>query len=234
MSPARTTFRVDPKTARNLQRVLRVAPKALEQETRKTLRGFGIDWNRRMLNNFRRAANPGSEATMLQNRSGALRRSLGMRTSGQRLGDLRMRAFSAGVPYADIQEFGGTVQSSRANGYLTIPLEPMKTAAGVTRLSARALIQRDKLKEDGGKLFFYRSKAGNLFLAREKGRAKAKKVENLFLLKRQVTIPGPRNGRPSRFGFFREWRKLGPRREQQLRGLPRRAIARARQNRGVA
>lgn len=230
MSPRTGVFdaRVDPKTSRRVRTVMRKVPAAVKTVLKEDMVGWGNDWLRIMTKNRFRQPFEGSRATTrLHNRSHRLRNSLNKIVRGNTLESLNLRAFSAGVPYADTQEFGGTIRSNRPGGNLTIPLEPMKTRTGVTRMSARAAIEREGgLTRDGGNAFFYRSDAGNLLLARYKG--KRKRVENLFLLVKSVTIPGPRNGRPSRFGFYRTWDSLARVRQKSLRTLPERALKEAR------
>ncbi len=111
--------------------------------------------------------------TRLRVRTGRLRRSIG---SGVRIrGRDRVEAFvQARTPYAAMQERGGIVTAKKK--YLTIPLGPMKTAAGVTRQSARTMPG----------LFPYRSKNGHLFLARRTETG----LQLMFLLKRSVRIRG--------------------------------------------
>ena len=96
----------------------------------------------------------------------------------------RLEVFSAGVPYARIQEYGGEVRPVRAK-WLTIPLAPAKTAKGVQRGPARSF--------DG--LFFYKSRKGNALLGR---RLTSGQIENFFLLKKRVHLK-------ARLGFGKTW-----------------------------
>ena len=98
----------------------------------------------------------------------------------------RLEVFSAGVPYARIQEKGGTVRPVRAK-WLTIPLPPAKTGKGVQRGPARSF-------DD---LFFYKSRKGNALLGR---RLTSGQIENFFLLKKRVKLK-------ARLGFAETWER---------------------------
>lgn len=85
----------------------------------------------------------------MRSRTGLLRKSIRPIVSGTTLDNLRAGIFAgryAGgkeVVYAPIHEYGGTIRAKRAytrlpgGPYLNIPTSSNKTAAGVTRLSAR-------------------------------------------------------------------------------------------------
>ncbi len=107
--------------------------------------------------------------------------------------DIRLVSFSAGVPYARIQEGGGVITPVRAQ-YLTIPLPDNLTAAGVVRFpSARGLFEN---RSADRRPFFATSRAGNLVIGlSERGRD----TKFLFLLKKRVEIP-------PRLGFEKTWR----------------------------
>lgn len=229
MSPRTAIFdaKVDPVTAKKLRTTMSLIPKTMGEELNKDMTNWGNAWLRLMSKQFRPTAAGGGSDSRLSNRSNRLRNSLKkLVRGGTKLSAVNLRVFSAGVPHADVQELGGTIKSTRPGGYLTIPLDPMKTKAGVTRMSARRLIETEGgLTRDGGNAFFYRSDAGNLLLARYKG--KRKRVENLFWLTKSVTIPGPRTGGRSRLGFFRNWDRLAKSRRTDLQTLGARALARA-------
>lgn len=77
----------------------------------------------------------------LRNRTGALRRSFGWRRTS-RPGRVRVDAFTAGLPYAKIHEFGGRIKPKKAKD-LWVPAPANKTGAGVVRYpSIRAFLQR--------------------------------------------------------------------------------------------
>lgn len=115
----------------------------------------------------------------LKVRSGRLRNSLkvpGMegifkivRSAMKILGRLGTR-----VPYGPTHEYGATIKPIRSQ-WLTIPLQAVKTRAGVARGRAR----------DFTNTFFRRSKTGNLILFQKRGKG----IVPLFVLKKQVKIP---------------------------------------------
>lgn len=106
-------------------------------------------------------------------------------------------------PYARLQERGGTVTAK--GRYLTIPVGPAKTAAGVTRGSARAW--------PASETFVGRTPGGHLaVMLRDKTGTGATPI---FLLRRQVTIP-------PRLGLLAAWDKEdGIRRELLGRAIER-------------
>jgi hypothetical protein len=129
------------------------------------------------------------DMAQLQVRSGALRRSIQQSVSGSSLKDINGSVYSAqgsgaaGVVYARIHEFGGTIKPIDkykwvpGGPYLNIPTSANKTGAGVTRMSAKEIFDK------GG----YVRKAGSgygLFLGTQM---------MMFLIKGPVTIP-PRLG----------------------------------------
>jgi phage gpG-like protein len=83
----------------------------------------------------------------------------------------------ARVKYADIHITGGVIKA-KAGRWLTIPLPPALTPAGNLRGNAFGA-------RDFKNTFFYRSRKGNLLLARRSGN----RIENLFVLKKSVKIP---------------------------------------------
>lgn len=117
---------------------------------------------------------------ILHVRSGHLRASIGSMVevddkgltaiigSGVRQGDR--------LPYADIQETGGTIRP-RIRQFLTIPLDAAKTSSGVTRFSADD-VRRGATKYTGS---FIR----NHIIFGKSG----KSITPLFLLKKSVDIP---------------------------------------------
>lgn len=98
---------------------------------------------------------------------------------------------STDVPYARIQELGGTIRAG--DKLLTIPLPAALTAAGVLRNTAAELQKR-------GDTFVARSKKGNLIIfkatpksksrtrAGRQGATRRPQLVPLFVLKDQVTI----------------------------------------------
>ena len=139
-------------------------------------------------------------ASGIRTRSGALRQSFGKRIerTGETSG-LRMFLFSAGVPYAEIHEFGGTITPKNVT-FLTIPLEDNLTPAGVPRFpSAKAL--RD---DPAHKTFVFKGpRTGNLFIVEKQG----DDLKFLWRLARMATIP-------ARLGWRATWKALGPERRR--------------------
>lgn len=128
----------------------------------------------------------------LRRRTGALARSFKSVVRGEGLRDLEAVAFSEGVPYAAIHEFGGVIKPKKAR-WLTIPLDYVKTKAGVPRYTAREIIANPSL----GNLestFFRVTKKGNLVLFGATG----KDITPLFALKKEVRIE-------ARMGFREQW-----------------------------
>ncbi len=177
---------------RSFQRVRRIfedAPRSVVRRFTKALKTDGKEWEGKMARRFRAPLPLGrNKNRTLHNRTGSLRQSLKSRvsdpTSVHARVTMSLRVFSAGVPYARIQEFGGTITPKRAK-WLTIPLDANMTTTGVTKLSARRAISK------GG--FFSTSKKGNLLIRDSEG-------VPLFVLKKKVKIP------KGRLGFFKMWR----------------------------
>lgn len=122
--------------------------------------------------------------TAIQTRSGALRRSFGFALGGSGA-DAELKLFSAGLPYARTQEYGGTIRPKNKR-YLTIPLPDALTPAGVLKGGAR-LVPRGKgyATADGDPTFIFRSKRGNLLVG---ARAKNGKTRLLYALRSQVNL----------------------------------------------
>lgn len=124
----------------------------------------------------------------VQDRTNRLADSFGYRVLSKGSNDHKLRrrleVYSAGIPYARVQEYGATIRPRRKK-WLTIPLPDAKTAKGVTRGPARSF-------ED---TFFRRSRKGNLLLSQ---RVASGEIRNLFVLKKRVRVPG-------RLGFRKVW-----------------------------
>lgn len=106
---------------------------------------------------------------------------------------LRMRLFSAGVPYADIQERGGIIRPRPPRKFLAIPTDDNLTASGVARI---AMNPRDY---DPGrkKTFVLRLKSsGKLYIVE---RMADGSLKFMWRLVSQVRIRG-------RLGWFDTWR----------------------------
>lgn len=166
-------------------RAMREVPKDLHREL---LAGIKTH-HRRFMGVFKRTRLRKKKSGQgVQTRSGALRRSFDNVWGGTDLDSMFVQSFSAGVPYASIQEEGGEVTPKRGN-WLTIPLDAAKTAAGVTRKPAR----------QWNDTFFRMSKAGNLILFQQK----PNEIIPLFLLVRKVVLKGS-------LGFMDTWNEQLP------------------------
>ena len=133
----------------------------------------------------------------VQTRTGALRRGM-FAVVAQDERTTYLTNGIAGVKYANLQEHGGTIKPVRRK-WLTIPVGPALTAAGVARGPARSfpglkfILSKDKktallvmppLKTKGGKLRKGQDARGTIY----------------FVLKKQVTVPG-------RLAFVKTWRE---------------------------
>ena len=122
----------------------------------------------------------GTGADTLSRRTGALVNSIiaSVRVNGETFATIQ-GSIGSDVPYAGIQEFGGTIVPKNAT-YLTIPLPAALDGSGVP-LYAKA--------RDWPNTFVARSKAGNLIIFQKRGSS----IVPLYVLKTSVTIP-PRLG----------------------------------------
>lgn len=155
-------------------RLMRTAPEVLKEKLEQATK----KWSAKMIEILvlKRLTKKGVQPPGggLAVRSGTLRRSFDATVT--ELGKVGWRAvIFSDVKYAAIHEFGGTIRA-RKSKYLTIPLPPMLTATGVLRQSARSVPDT----------FVFKSKRGNLFIARTDANGK---LELLFLLRTEVYIP---------------------------------------------
>ena len=121
----------------------------------------------------------------MRSRTGLLRKSIRPLVAGTTLADLRAGVFAGRfyqgheVAYAPIHEYGGTVVAKNAyknvpgGPYLNIPTSANKTAAGVTRLSAREVFSQ------GGYMVKFKSQKWGVFL----------NGQLMYTLHKQVKIP---------------------------------------------
>ena len=129
----------------------------------------------------------------VQTRTAALQRSFGIVFPDPLTGVLITDS-----KYYRVQEYGGTIRSNRAGGFLAIPLPAAKTPAGVSRYPS-PLRQSLKIAFPQG-TFVRKSKGGNLILFGVKG--KASKLIPLFLLREQVVLT-PKLGLRALWAQFR-------------------------------
>jgi hypothetical protein len=94
-----------------------------------------LDHNRRVLRRMTTERLSGAGPASLATRSGQLRRSLsGGVTSGASQIQRAVMGIGGGVPYARVQERGGTIKAKQVKN-LAIPLSPARTKAGVKKYS---------------------------------------------------------------------------------------------------
>lgn len=196
-------------------------PAELAREAEVSLRQSGEVFVNKMIGRFR--GYTGTKGDLLQNRTGALRRSFSYEVGG-RLGPgqtLSLIGISSGTRYARLQEFGGTVVPLPPRKFLTIPIADNLTPAGDVRFKSAADL-RDRYpgqtfinRTADGLFIFSRGQPGaapKLGRKRKDGtRAKAPEPELLLLFKlvRKVTIQ-------PRLGMRKVWLDLGPDRNARL------------------
>ena len=183
--------------------VLNSIPKTTMQELRTAFKKDALEWDGAMQERFRTG--------IIKTNSGRLQGSFGHAVPGRTLADLKLRVFSRGLPYARVQEYGYIFRPVRAK-YLTVPGPDNLTPAGVKRYpSAREFI--DKHKDSTA---FIKDKSGKVWIVwypRGRKRQKMERGRLMWLLRKQVVVPGPNSTQtPSRLGFFSTWDKLAPER----------------------
>lgn len=219
----RYSFTVD---SRRVQSALRRAPALIARESNAALGRIGRDFTARMQTTRFRGYD-GTSGGAIQNRSGLLRRSFDYEVEGTRLERLRLRVFSAGVKYANLQEYGGVIRPTPPRKYLTIPLRDNLTGAGVPRYPSAAAL-RDAPGEEG-RTFIAKKKNGTLLIGQRLSRklgatvldgsgrtAKVKRkryragdVRWLWVLVRQTRVEG-------RLGFRSTWNNQAAYRRRTL------------------
>lgn len=221
-----------------VQTALERAPGAVFKALKSAMRADGQEWERALIGrmvgsrSFSRRAGL-SLADRLGTRSGNLKRGINSTVEGSGP-DVEMRAFIAGVPYAEAQEKGERILPKRGK-YLTIPIDDNLTATGVARFpSARALdwykkgsrgAQGFRKGQGTGKAFVLRTKSGGLYIVRD---APGGNLEFLFKLVREAVLPGPETtGTKSRLGFFDTWAELVESRHARHAEAVERALAEA-------
>ncbi len=201
---------LDAKVARLLGRL----PTALESELAAAMVEMGENHLSQMGSRMAQGRiGPAIGGGLVRSRSGSLRRSFQreMRRSGS-IGGLSTKLFSAGNPYANVQEFGGTITPRRAK-YLTIPVHPsLFTATGVARYASARMYP--------GKTGVAKTRKGDLWIVARKGKGKNAKTLWLWKLVKSVTLKGG-------LGWFDTWRHDRNRRAERIRVAGQRAIARA-------
>jgi hypothetical protein len=158
----------------------------------------------------------------VQSRTGRLRDSfdynVDRKGTNQKKQKLRLTIFSAGVPYANMREYGtaglpGGVLRPRRAKFLTIPLRAAMTAVGVTRGSARMFTDAFFVNLGKAKAKPDMKQHGAIYLVRPAGA----KLEWLFELRKEVRQEGG-------LGFFDLWEDEG---QKQLILRLRKAVQKA-------
>jgi phage gpG-like protein len=180
---------------KQLRRAIKRVPGELAAGQRRALRDSGFAWRRVMTR--RLSGNP------LRRRTGHLVESMQIRITGEKLDDLRLHLFSAGVPYARIHELGGTITAKPPRRFLAIPGRDNRTPTGVAQEpSAKRFIAANK----GVRIFPTKASGGRTLVVVHGGRL-------MFVLVPSVRIE-------PRLGFFRAFDDLeGARRDLHLKAL---------------
>lgn len=182
--------------------------KGVQEELPKALVDSAAEWETTLKKRMRPFSKRNSASQKI--RSGALRSSIRFKRKGKRL-KTQVRMFSAGVPYAQIQEKGGVI---RGRPFLSIPLSSTLGSTGFVKNEFRT-------KRSGGRwvtargepTFVFRSKKGNLIVATSKGG----KLTPLRVLKKSVRLK-------PRLKFFETWDRLKVKRTKRLRAAVRKGM----------
>ena len=180
--------------ARAVGRAMGAYPEHFAREVRKAFVRGGAVWERRMKLSFGGYASGGAD---IHNRSGNLRRTIQYRVGGRTLRALALtlQVGDNRTSYAHAMERGAVIQP-RHGSYLTVPMPYALTPSGVIR--GDALIRgagNDRYTDRGPtKIVPVNSR---LYVTDGEG----KRLRFLYVLKEQVTIPGPdTDGSSSRLG----------------------------------
>src|SRR5271165_2171024 len=119
----------------------------------------------------------GTSSTSLSRRSGALTEAIlsSVKVSGQTFDTVQGSIGAPGIPYARIQETGGTI-TAKGGKFLCIPLPAALDGNGLPLQSS---------PRDWPNTFCAQSKAGNLLIFQRRGTS----IVPLYVLKTSVTIP---------------------------------------------
>jgi hypothetical protein len=186
---------------RGLQRALANLPKALDAEMRRAFNAHGRFMTKEMVTK-RFTGYTGRTGDRLQNRSALLRRSFKHEVVGGvgQSTPLTLVHYSAGVKYARLQEYGGTIKPKRAK-WLTIPLPDALTGSGVQRYESARYLFENYPKQ----MAVVRSRSGRLFIvSRGKPGTKPRKDSPmvwLYILKKESKVP-------ARLGYRDTWKSV--------------------------
>lgn len=185
------------KLKRGLERIPRTTFRAVE----KAFQQSGQQFQRQMvLTRFREYAGNRNTGSILQSRTSFLKKSIGYKVTGTNFSDLELRVFSAGLKYANLQEYGGTVLPVKGK-YLALPIGAALGRRGIPKKAG---------PRDYPEGFFFTSKRGNLLFGRTIKKRKKKEIELLYSLRTSVYIP-------PRLGFRKTWNDLGQSRIRRIR-----------------
>jgi hypothetical protein len=212
--------------ARKLSQALERMPELMARRGQAAFSRAGNDFTGGVIK--RMGKYPNAPGGGLNIRSARLRDSIGFAVTGDSLGTLQLKVFSAGVPYANLQEYGGVVRP-KTGKFLTIPTPANLTGAGVPRFPSA----RDFINQHKGETFWLRTEAGgrqNLLLMWKKpglaqrrslklGNSKAAKetAVPMFRLVRSSTVRG-------RLGMRDTWNELSQDRMDKLSAAMRLAV----------
>ena len=155
-------------------RAFREAPVRAVKAARQSLVLIGIRWERDMKGRFRPYSRGQglldiNTTDNLRDTSGKLKHSIRSTVVGRRLESLRLllRAGDAGMaPYANIQEYGGTIHSK--GKLLTVPTVFAKDSRGMIKSDAR--LTGSRTTQGGLATYVKKTAGGNLFIfARQVG-----------------------------------------------------------------
>jgi len=163
---------------------------------RKALNDVGFLHTRTMAQSRFKPYTGRARGRKMQNRSGALRRSIGHKVDGGTLDALALKLFVAS-PYARIQEEGGTITAKRSR-FLTIPTKAALTRGGAQSGRFRIRKTANGFRTDVGPTFIFKSRGGNLLIgvksdktgkALATGAGRNKQLKAIYILRRSVKIP---------------------------------------------
>lgn len=179
-----------------VKKALRGLPAAMYPKVKAVFKEYAVDLMALMV----RTTKGGS----LKSRTGQLSKNWRIEVGGFNLKTL-FSEVSNSTPYAAIHQFGGVIRAKSAK-YLTIPLPAMKTASGVTKMTAQQAFTARHT-------FIQKTKKGNLVIFENRGKNKKgtyRPPTPLFVLKKSVKIP-------KRLSFYEIAERLAKRTVDKLR-----------------
>lgn len=165
---------------RNWDAMVRRAPKELARAGDIVVKQVGLA----IMNDAQRVAF-GKDGTSLKVRTGNLRRHFFNHVEGEG-GNRVLTVGVAGVPYARIQEMGGTVRAKNGK-YLAIPIGPALTAAGVAKFKSPRMVPELVFHRAGGTAFLGIWSSGRGGLTGERLKTAIGKIESRSVIGRLKT-----------------------------------------------